>query len=373
MRILFVTQVVLDRPHGGPRHVLSVARAWCQAGHEVELVAPGREPPEPGLERLRPPAGMGPGARLEAVLAGLSVWAVRRRPPDVAYVRLSATSSAVPLTLASLGVPFVTELNGRLLDELRLLGRSELALRVVAGAQRVIASRAFALVAVEQKIGRHARDALWARDVRVIENGADLSVATPGDRVTARERLGLPLDRTILAFAGTLVPELRLDLLLEARSQLPGSPMLVLAGDGPARSVVEAASTESEAVRWLGARPHAEAVDLLRAADVCVNVRDGDLGMKALEYAAVGRRFVAFRVEGAERLEGLYPHHRAAFLVEERSAEALAVGICAALQEEGAQGPLPASAVEEARSEVGWERTAGRITQVLEEARSAKR
>jgi glycosyltransferase involved in cell wall biosynthesis len=365
MRILFVTQVVLDRPHGGPRHVLAVARAWGAAGHAVRLLAPGDEPASPGLERIRPPGGARPGARLEARQAVSTAREVRRSRPDVAYVRLSATSSLVPATLAALRVPFVTELNGRLLDELRLLGRPEPAVRAVQLVERAIARGAFATVAVEAKIGRHARDALGARDVRVVENGADLSVATPGDRAAARRRLDLPEDRPVLAFAGTLAPELRLDLLLDAIGRLPGAPLLVVMGDGPQAARLEGAP--SERVRWLGPRPHAEAIDLLRAADVCVNVRDGDLGMKALEYAAVGRRFVAFRVEGGERLEGLYPGHRAAFLVDARSADALARALEDALREE-ARAPLPPAAVEAARAEVGWERTARRIAAILDEA-----
>ncbi|MCK6552290.1 glycosyltransferase, partial [Myxococcota bacterium] len=56
MKILFVTQVVVDRPHGGPRHVLAVARELAALGHDVTLLAPGDEPPVPGVKRLRPAA-----------------------------------------------------------------------------------------------------------------------------------------------------------------------------------------------------------------------------------------------------------------------------------------------------------------------------
>lgn len=305
--------------------------------------------------------------RTELALAYLARRAVKEHAPEVAYVRLSATSSAVPFTLAGLGLPIVTELNGRLLDELRLLGRSATAVRTVALAQRAVARVARAVVAVEDKIGRHAREALGYRDVRVIENGADIDRATPGDRDAARERLGLPPDATLFAFAGTLVPELRLDLLLEAMAHLPEA-QLVIAGDGPARSRLESlAHSLVGRVRWLGARPHHEAIDLLRAADVCVNVRDGDMGMKALEYAAVGRRFVAFRVEGAERLESLFPHQQVAFLVQERSGRALAEALRSALAADRAEA-IPSSALEQARASVSWDRTAARIESVLEEA-----
>ena len=368
MRILFVTQVRLDRPQGGPRHVLAVARCWAEAGHSVALLAPGTDPPDPGVQRVRP-RRVAAGARLEAALAARLPGLLVRSSPDVAYVRLSATSSLVPFALGALRLPFVTELNGRLLDELAALGRPPAAIAAVRAVQRRVAALAFATVAVEGRIGAHAREALGARDVRVIENGADLRAATPGDRAAARRRLGLAPRTPLLAFAGTLAPELRLDLLAEALRSRPGV-QLVVAGDGPARARWEAAIQDLPNVRYVGPRPHGEAIDLLRAADVCVNVRDGDLGMKALEYAAVGRRFVAFRVDGAERLERLYPGERAAFLVEERSAPALGAALDAALDAEAA-GPLSAEGIAGARAEVGWERTAARIAAVLDEARGA--
>lgn len=362
MRILFVTQVRLDRPHGGPRHVLAVARAWADAGHEVTLLAPGERPDHPGLTNIVT-RGRAPGARLELELAVRVGQLVRSKRPDVAYVRLSATSSAVPLAMAAARVPFLTELNGRLLDELAALGRSERAIAAVGWMQRRIAARAFANVSVEPKIGRHARERLGYREVHVVLNGADVSAATPGDRGEARQRLGLSDTKSaLLVFAGTLAPELRLDLLAAALKPLDAT--LLVAGDGPARARLEALAAADPKIRYLGPRPHAEAIDLLRAADLCINVRDGDMGMKALEYAAVGRRFVAFAVEGSERLTQLYPDHAAAFLVEARSPAALTRAIEAGLAEER-RGPLPSEAVAVARDRVSWRRTADAIAELL--------
>jgi glycosyltransferase involved in cell wall biosynthesis len=99
-----------------------------------------------------------------------------------------------------------------------------------------------------------------------------------------------------------------------------------------------------------------------------VNVRDGDLGMKCFEYAAVGRRFVTFELEGTERLARLYPGLEAVHLVKERSVDAFARALRAALDAEQRLGPLPLAAVEEARKTIGWDQTARRISAVLEAA-----
>jgi glycosyltransferase involved in cell wall biosynthesis len=361
LRILFVSQVVLDRPHGGARHVAAVARELQKLGHEVTLAAPGQEPEEHGIRRIRPPKALGPGLRLESALAYLVQREIRRRRFDVAYVRISATSSLVPIALFERGLPIVLELNGRILDELRALGRSALAIKTVRRSLRTVVGLSRALVAVEPKIGRHAESELGARRVVVIENGADLDRARPGDRQEARRALGLDPKGRYLAFTGTLVPELRLDLLLSALSDLEGIALIV-AGGGPQTNVLEDAKQKIVA---LGVVPHERAILAIRAADVCVNVRDGDLGMKCFEYAAVGRRLVTFDVEGAERLAALYPGLNAIHLVKTRSAEALKAAIARALEAEATEGPLPAAAIEEARKRIGWDHTARRIAEVL--------
>jgi glycosyltransferase involved in cell wall biosynthesis len=364
VRILFITQVQLDRSHGGARHVLAVARELAKLGANVTLVAPGREPDQPPVQRIRPPALLRAGARMESALAVLAAREAKRTRYDVAYVRVSASSSLVPMALTALHIPIVLELNGRILDEMRELGRSDLAIGATQLALRTVVRISRALIAVEPRIGRHAESALGARTVIIIENGADLDAATPGDRSVARRALGLDQGRRYITFTGTLVPEQRLDLLREAHAGLPGVQLLV-AGDGPRRNDLEG----SPSITLLGTVPHERAILAIRAADCCVNVRDGDLGMKCFEYAAVGRRFATFAVEGSERLEGLYPGLEAVHLVHERTAPALQGALERALEAEQRLGPLPQEAVREARSLIGWDHTAKRILEVLERCR----
>jgi glycosyltransferase involved in cell wall biosynthesis len=367
VRILFVTQVMLDRPHGGARHVLAVAREMAKLGTELTLLGPGLEPEVEGIRRIRPPRTLHAGARMEAALAVLAAREASRADYDAAYVRISASSSLVPATLAALGVPVILELNGRILDELRELGRSELAIRTVALALMTVVHLARAVIAVEPKIGRHAEEALGAKNVIVVENGADLERATPGDRSEARKALGLDPRAKILTFVGTLVPELRLDLLLEAHRAMEDVTLLV-AGDGPQKSAL---SGDRSRIVHLGTVPHDKAVLAIRAADACINVRDGDLGMKCFEYAAIGRRFVTFAVEGSERLAALYPGLEAVHLVGERSAAALRAAVERALEAERRLGPLAPEAIASARDGIGWDHTARRIMKVIEACASS--
>lgn len=364
MKILFATQVELDRPYGGARHVSAVARELAKLGHEVTLLAPGHEDAPAGVKRVRPPRGIGPGARLEAVLAALAARELVAQRFEVAYVRVSASSSLIPLAIAARGVPLVLELNGRILEEMHKLGRPPLAIAVTRRSLRALSRIAEAWVAVEPKIARHAEEALGARNVQVIENGADLDAATPGDRDAAKRALGLDPNARYVAFTGTLVPEQRFDLLLETHARQTKFSLLIAGGGAQAALLEDAAKTRAGIV-LLGSVPHATAIDALRAAHVCINVRDGDLGMKCFEYAAVGRRFVAFRHEGTERLEALYPGEEAVHLVDERSAAGIAAGIEAALDAEERLGPIPPEAIQRARGAIGWDHTAKKIAEVL--------
>ncbi len=367
MKLLFVTKVRLDQPFGGARHVLAVCRELISLGHEVTLAAPGREAPIDGLARIRPPAGVQPGLRMESILAAQLAVEIARRRPHVVYLRLSPTSSLIPAVVRALGVPLALELNGPILDELRASGRSDAAIRTVERVLRPTVRHARALIAASENVARHARTALGARDPIVVWNGADLDVATPGDRGEARRALGLDPEQRYLAFAGTLVEEQRIDLLCAAHRRLPGVGLLV-AGGGPRAAEVEAharSAPPGSPVQFLGALPHDAAICVLRAADVCVSTRSGDLGMKPLEYAAVGRRFVLFEEDGIDRLLGLYPGEEAVFAVKEKSEAALLSALEAALDAEARRGPLPAPAIERARAEIGWDRTAARIAEVL--------
>lgn len=302
---------------------------------------------------------------MEAALAALATRELAKRSFDVAYVRISASSSLIPLAIAARGVPLVLELNGRILVEMAELKRPRWVIEAVRLSLRGVIAASRALVAVERRIGAHASEALGAKNVVVIENGADLDAATPGERDAAKHRLGLDLAQKYVAFTGTLVPEQRFDLLLEAHERA-GNFSLLIAGDGPQGALIKAAAAKSRApIVHLGVVPHATAIDALRAAHACINVRDGDLGMKCFEYAAVGRRFVAFEYEGTERLAALYPGLEAVHLVRERSAAGVGAGIEAAIAAEQSRGPLPAEAIADARATIGWDHTARRIAEVL--------
>ena len=56
--------------------------------------------------------------------------------------------------------------------------------------------------------------------VAVVHPGVDLGSFTPGDRATARARVGVPLDKQLLLFVGRIQPLKAPDVLLGAAARL---------------------------------------------------------------------------------------------------------------------------------------------------------
>lgn len=122
-------------------------------------------------------------------------------------------------------------------------------------------------------------------------------------RAQARAALGFgPQERVVLT-VGSLTPQKAQHVLLEAFAQVsadvPGSRLLI-AGDGPLRSMLEArrdALGLAESVRFLGARE--DVTDLLVAADVfTLSSRREGLPVTVLEAMRAGRAVVITRAGG---------------------------------------------------------------------------
>jgi len=144
-----------------------------------------------------------------------------------------------------------------------------------------------------------------ARDkVVVIPNGVDLERFRPGDRGTARVRLGIASDALVVACVGRLHPQkghrYLLDAIVATRSRIPGLVCL-LAGDGPLRGALE---TEVQhqglgtVCRFLGVQDPIQ--PLYDAADVTAlpSLYEG-MPNVVLESMAMGCPVIATAVEGS--------------------------------------------------------------------------
>ncbi len=161
----------------------------------------------------------------------------------------------------------------------------------------------------------------------VMASGVDTARFSPGDRMEARRRLGLPRDARIVGAAGRLELVKGHDLLIEAMRYLPDDVHVAIAGDGSRRATLE------EQVRALGLvdRIHflghtEDVVGFYRALDVfCQPSRSEGLPLAVLEAQSCGIRVVATNVGGVR--EALCPVNSVLVAPKDPDVMALTLGI----------------------------------------------
>jgi glycosyltransferase involved in cell wall biosynthesis len=137
--------------------------------------------------------------------------------------------------------------------------------------------------------------------LRVVPNGVPADrfpLVTPDDRERARATLGIEPDLPILAYAGALVPEKGVDVAIDAMAGIDGR--LLVAGDGPHRSRLEAMAEQVAPGRVTFAGSLPDAALVYRAADLVVLPSRGGDSMPAvlIEAGLSGLPTVSTPVEG---------------------------------------------------------------------------
>jgi glycosyltransferase involved in cell wall biosynthesis len=89
------------------------------------------------------------------------------------------------------------------------------------------------VVAVSRQVGAALTEMMPRLDVTIIPPGIPTDRFIPGNKTTARDRLGLPATCPIVGTAGRLVPVKSHQVLLRAMAELPDNIHCAIAGDGP--------------------------------------------------------------------------------------------------------------------------------------------
>lgn len=298
MRVLHVSQPV---EAGVANIVTALVRDQRQRGHNVHVACP----PGPSLTNRVRQLGAVAHAWPSARSPGLSVLAETRRlkrliervDPDV--VLLHSAKAGLTGRLALRGtrrtvyVPHAWSFEAT---------RGPLA--GISVWWEVLAGRwADLVVCVSDDERRRGREVGVACPIEVVPNGVDVESRVPHPAGSARHNLGLP-DRPTVVCVGRLARQKGQDLLLQAWSAVVASvpaAQLVLVGDGPDRSILEAAAPPG--VLFTG--PRADVEQFLAAADVvALPSRWEASSLVALEAMAAGRPVVASGVGGVRAAFG---------------------------------------------------------------------
>jgi glycosyltransferase involved in cell wall biosynthesis len=324
--------ISLAKQNGSAAHIRNMVRAFCDLGHDVELVMSETE----GTQELGIPAhaiplgelskhlgsGVARSARgsLKAALKSYKrvnpalkhVWTnvhaeqvltdvLRRFEPDLVYERYSPFGIAGGVMAAQASVPHILEVNAPLAWQ----GTKyrDQALKEAAEYLELIA---YSTTGVIRAISEELREELISAGVppskiAVVPCGFDPVAFTPEGEVGRSPDFN---GATVIGFVGSLKPWHGIEVLTEAFRRLAAKPgyHLLVVGDGPLIDVVTSLQEELPGrVTLARSVPHQEVPSLIRAMDITVAPYPGDepfyfSPLKVLEYMAVGRAVVASRI-----------------------------------------------------------------------------
>ena len=155
------------------------------------------------------------------------------------------------------------------------------------------------------------RRGLPAGKVKVAENGVETDLFAPMGMAACREELGLPADRFIVSYIGTLGMAHGLNLVLDAAARLERElprALFLLVGEGASKEALERQAQERGLtnVRFLPQQPRERVPAAVNASDAClVTLREAQvfrtvIPSKMLEFMACGRPIV-LQVDGQAR------------------------------------------------------------------------
>jgi D-inositol-3-phosphate glycosyltransferase len=215
--------------------------------------------------------------------------------------------------------------------------------------------------------------------VVTIAPGVDLGVFTPGDRLAARVRLGLPADALVLLFVGRIQPLKAPDVLLRAVAELLDRDpdlrdrMIVAVVGGPSGTGLAEPEHLAKLAGALGIAdlvnfelpaPQSLLADYYRAADLTiVPSHNESFGLVAVESQACGTPVVAARVGG---LRTAVSDAVSGVLIDGHNPADYAAAIGGLLRDDNRRRALSAGAVQHA-SGFGWPSTVDRLLEVYAE------
>lgn len=309
MRIAYVCAdpgIAVGGTKGAAVHLRSLAAALASRGHEVLLVCARSDGPNPlpaGVSIVTIPTDAS-ATRLSDTVAALRVDAVLER---YALVFDSALHAA-----ARLGIRSALEVNAPLVDE-AVRYRGLQGQDVWRQREHDLLSLAQRIVVVSSALRRYIEAAgADPASIVMIPNGVDPELFSNDGGAAVRARWGLD-SNLVIGFAGSLKPWHGVRILLQAGRALPSHARILVVGDGPERSMLEAVVANDQDLRtkviFTGAVAHTEMPAYLKAMDVAVapfeHLDDFYFSpLKVTEYMASGLPVVASRQGDLPQLLG---------------------------------------------------------------------
>lgn len=379
MRIGFFTDTYTPQINGVVRSIQLFKRALEERGHHVYVFAPNPEHHEDGDGTVRfrsVPFALQPEMRLAAPV---SLEALRL----LDSVDLDIVHSHDPFAIGLFGlqvarrhrIPYVHTYHTLYPEYVHYVWETRLTKKLAQRLSQVFCQRCDSIVAPSSKIERYLREWGVKVPIEVLATGVDVRAYSQVDAglvAGLRDRLGLRPEERVILFMGRLGREKNVDLLIRALWHCREPDVtLVVAGDGPYRTELEAQTSEiglSDRVRFAGYLEHDDVLAAYHMADLFTFSSTSETqGLVIGEAMAAGLPVVAVEDDAVEDFvvdggTGFVTHARP---------EDLALGIDAALSDDRLRERMSVAAAERAR-EFSIERQAEKLEAHYERAIAAR-
>lgn len=216
------------------------------------------------------------------------------------------------------------------------------------------------------------RERIKPSDIVLIPNGIEARAATVGRDL--RRELGIPAGALVIGAVGTLRPEKRFDVLIDAAALLRREHpdlRVVIAGEGGERADLEeriGAVGLADTVMLIGSRT--DVPDVLEAFDIAVNCSDREGSpLSVLEYMEAGLPIVAARIGG---IPDMIDDGVGGLLVGRRDPRALAGACTRLIADPNLRAALGAAALQRRRAEFDIAKMVSRIEDLYIELRARR-
>jgi len=339
--------------------ILSESQGLAKRGHEVRLLCP----PEARIFAEAPNWGLQP----EAVPIARKSWSgfaslkKKFQGCDVVSTHSSTDSWLSALALRSLGSPYPMVRTRHISAP---VPRNPLSHWLYAQAAHIVtAGEALKKELVE-------RNGLSAERIDSVPTGIDTERFHPGDKMAARERLGLPKEKTLVGIVATLRSWKGHRYLLEA---LPEEAGLVMVGDGPQRPMLEA-QVDQLKVRYkvLFAGNQRDVVPWMQALDVFALPSYANEGVPQalIQAMLVGLPCVTTNIGSMAELA---IHEKTALVVPPQDVGALSAALRTLLADASLKERLGAAARKHCAERFSYERMLDRMEAIYRKAADAHR
>ncbi|MFH1213224.1 MAG: glycosyltransferase family 4 protein [Candidatus Neomarinimicrobiota bacterium] len=343
MHIFYFCFEKISQKGSANTHVIEVVENFAKRGHRVTLFLPRLDRQMQTMTTGRIEFVYVPVFNLRLMtwilydlysFVFLLKYAIRHRP-DIVYFR--ETQSWVPLFFAKLiRCKIIIEVNGWVIDELKMVGYSRWKLKVLEVSQRFNFRHAHGIITVSPGITELARQTyrLKPHILTTIPNGTNPERFLPLDMTETKTRLKLEINRDYVGFLGSCYPYHGLENLINAAPlvlrEIP-EVRFIIAGEGVSRSYWQKLVSDlglTEKFLFPGLIPTENAVDWINSFTICVapwhKVYMDDIGvspLKLFDYMACGRPVAVSHIKGVTEI---VEAHRCGFAIDVENPEIFA-------------------------------------------------